>query len=392
MIGQVINITGIQPGSIKAQEAESLLKLLPAENSVVEVSVLDKPGKGVYKLLIEGNVFQSKLPIGANIGETLIAKVISVNPFTLALDNIFPAKMLNNSSIAAVLAKLGLAETEVSVKVLKTFLSEQKPLVKSKLKKIIDLLEKEGIKLDDQQLSLFIQILFPDENKGTFLNKSFAKLFRYPAEDLAAEVLNSVKRLNKMGVPEELISQVNRALVMDMAEGENPDAIALKEKTSPKQEGFFGTLSEMESLSESAKKELSALEEILVRFNMLRACYYRTGVYPGFVIVRSGDELELVEYRLEKGGMQSGQGVHKIKLEMNPGALGKVTIEGFLSGSSLNAVFRSSEETIEKLASNKEELLQSLGRINIQPHLNFGNAEKVSENAVNGVRQINVRL
>lgn len=391
MIGQVINITGLQLSSLMASEAELVPKLLPAENSVVEVSVLEK-SNGNYKLLIEGNVFQAKLPVSVNAGETLIAKVTGLNPFTLSLDRIFSAKMLNESSIALVLSKLGITETEISSKVLKAFLKEEKPVVKSKLKKIIELLEKEDIKLDEQQLSLFIQMILTGDSRGSFLNKSFAKLFQYPVETLAEDILSSVKRLNSMGLPDGVISRINRALVLEMPQSEKLSAIELKEKSSARIEDLLSESGEMEILSENIKQELAGLKETLVRFNMLRACYARTGVYPGFIIIKSGDELEMAGYRLEDDMNEAGQKSYKIKLEMNPALLGKVTINGFLSGRNLNAAFRASEEAAGKLDLNKEELLTSLGRLNVLPRLSFGNAGRTVEVPDGIVRQVNVRV
>lgn len=396
MISQVINITGIQLSNIKAPDTEALPKLLPAENSLVEVSVLDKQGgSGSYKLLIEGNVFQSKLPISLNTGETLLAKVIGLNPFTLSLDNIFTAKMLTGSSIAQVLSKLGIAESEVSSSVIKAFLKEEKPLIKSKLKKIIDLLEKENIKLDGEQLKLFIQMVHMDEGRGPSTKKSFARMFEYSAETLAGEVFNSVKRLNSMGLSDEIISLVNRTLILEIPEEGSLSAMELKDKASAHLEEalsqFAGTA---EAPPEgSLKMELLTLKETLLRYNMLKACYEKTGVYPGFIIVKSEGELELVEFRLERDPKEQGQKSHKIKLELNPSSLGKVTLSGFLSGQTFSAAFGAKDETSKLLEADKQDLLEALGRINLLPRLSFAEAPGASEAASNGnMRQINVRV
>ncbi|HEX2866351.1 MAG TPA: flagellar hook-length control protein FliK [Ignavibacteriales bacterium] len=394
MIPQVINITGIQLSSIRPSDAEALPKLLPAENSLVEVSVLDKPQGGSYKLLIEGNVFQSKLPISINIGETLIAKVIGLNPFTLSLDNIFTAKMLSGSNIALVLSKLGLSESEVSLKVVKAFLKEDKPLVKSKLKKIIDLLEKENIKLDDEQLSLFIQMLHMDEAGGSRLKKSFARMFEYPVSTLAGEVFNSVKRLNTMGLGDEAVSQINRALVMEIPEEGSPSAMELKEKISVRLEEVLKPFAEVEAPSggDSLKREIFILKEALLRYNMLRACHEKTGIYPGFIIVKSEGDLELVEFRLESDTKEQSQNFHRIKLEMNPRSLGKITMSGFLSGQNFSATFSAKDETAEELEDGKQDLLDALGRLNLLPRLSFGEVSGREAVSNTGMRQINVRV
>lgn len=388
MIGQVINVTGIQLNSLKATDAGATPKLLPAENSLVEVSVLDK-SNGNYKLLIEGSVFQSKLPVSLNTGEALLAKVISVNPFTLSLDKIFTAKMLTEGNLALVLSKLGIAETEASSKVLKAFLKEEKPLVKSKLKKVIEMLEHEDVKLSEEMLSLFIQMIHMDEGRGSFSNKSFVKVFQYPLETLSGEILDSVKRLNKMGIPEEVLLGINKALVLD---GESFSALEVKEKSQCKAGDMLDELNRAGNIGEKARQEISGLREILIRFNMLRACYMKAGVYPGFILINTGDEIEMAEYRLESEPDGKGQKSYRIKLDMNPGLLGKVAVKGFLSGQNISAAFGASDVAVKELEEEKESLLMALGRLNLVPRLNFGNQSQASEASGVNVRQINVRV
>lgn len=388
MIGQVINVTGIQLDSLKALDAGANPKLLPAENSLVEVSVLDK-SNGNYRLLIEGNVFQSKLPVNVNVGEALIARVIGSNPFTLSLDRIFSAKMLSGSNIALVLSKLGIEETGISQQVLKAFLKEEKPLVKSKLKKVIEMLEHEDVKLSEEMLSLLIQMLHMEENRGSFQKKSYVKLFQYPLETLSEEILSSLRRLNKMGVPEEALLRINKAL---MLEGEDFSALEVKEKSAARAEDILDEV-KAGAFSEGMRQEISGLKEILTRFNMLRACYMKAGVYPGFIIIKSGDEIEMAEYRLESESDGKGQKSYRIKLDMEPGLLGKVAIKGFLSGQNLNASFSASEESVKDLEEEKESLLFSLGRLNLTPRISFGNPGKTGGDAPGEIiRQINVRV
>jgi len=62
-------------------------QLYPSKNSIVNVQVLDKIGP-VFKILVNGSLFQSKLPIELGINDEFLAKVISENPFILAL-NVF---------------------------------------------------------------------------------------------------------------------------------------------------------------------------------------------------------------------------------------------------------------------------------------------------------------
>ncbi|MGE5438699.1 MAG: flagellar hook-length control protein FliK, partial [Bacteroidota bacterium] len=279
--------------------------------------------------------------------------------------------------------------TEVSSSVIKAFLKEEKPLVKSKLKKVIEMLEHEGTKLPEEMLSLLIEMFHIDEGRGSFSKKSFVKIFQYPLETLSAEILDSVKRLNKMGIAEEALFGINKALLL---EAESFSALELKEKSQGRILDALDEFNKSGSFSDKVKQEISGLKETLIRFNMLRACYIKTGIYPGFILIKRDDEIEMAEYRFDAESDGKGQKSYRIKLDMNPDLLGKVAIKGFLSGQNMSASFGASEEAVKDLEKEKESLLMALGRLNLVPRLSFGNHAQADEASGVNVRQINVRV
>ena len=83
---------------------------MPEENSLVLVKVLEKLN-GSYKLLVDGSVFQSSLPFVVGGEEEFLAKVISLQPFTLQADGLAALKHGMPGALSVLLQKLGLPET-----------------------------------------------------------------------------------------------------------------------------------------------------------------------------------------------------------------------------------------------------------------------------------------
>ncbi|MGE5399261.1 MAG: hypothetical protein ACM3S2_02595 [Ignavibacteriales bacterium] len=393
MVPQVINITGIQLDSLKAAGTEAAAKPLPANNSVVEITVLDK-SENNYRLLIEGSVFQAKLPVNVNTGEALIARVINTNPFTLSLDNLVAAKNLGGNVVSYIISKLHLMDTETSNKVVKAFISGKKPLVKSKLNKVIDLLEKENIKLDDQQLNFFIQVLHTDERSNEFINRSVAVLCQHSIGSLTDEIYQIVRKINSLNGSEELKAKVNETLVLDITDAKNIDPISIKKKAA-QSEKYAGILGMEEHNSGNANdKDLEDLKQILIRYNLLRSCYNKTGIYPGFVILKNEQALDLFEFEFEKRDQSHEAHSHKLEFSMSPEMLGTVEVDGFMAGINLNAVVSAERSALNDLEENKQQLISGLGSRNLIPRIYFEELlQGQKRQAVQDGRQsINVRL
>jgi hypothetical protein len=98
----------------------------------------------------------------------------------------------------------------------------------------------------------------------------------------------------------------------------------------------------------------------------------RIGISPEFVIVRDGDQFNLLEYEIKKTNPGEKPGIYHFKLEMCPDQLGLVSIKGFLAGNAFQSTFFASEKICTVFAYNKESITEKLQKeFNIRTNLNF---------------------
>lgn len=369
------NITGFQLDQLKPAEGTQIGKPLPASNSVVEINVLGKSDSGNYRLLIAGNFFQSSLPINVLPGEILLARVIGTNPFTLSLGNLMTAKGITQGTIAMLLSKLNLGKSENAGKLLKILLSSKKPVVKSKLEKLINMLENENIKLNDQQLNFLMQVLGSTDTSYKYLNKSYAGLFQHEIEDVHNEIFECVKNLSNSNIPDGLRSLINKSLILNLTDEDGVvNAIGIKGKSNLSAD-LTSLLNEMANdskVSEVVKSKTEILKDALIRNNLIRANYQKIGLYSEFIILYTDNKFELFKYQIHKKNDGQFSTSFGFELNMKPEQLGQITIDGYLSGNNLNVDFEASDEVLGFLESGKDSLVESLTKgVKINPNINF---------------------
>lgn len=268
MLGELIGLNNIRLEPLKSYDAAALIKNLPKVNSFVEINVLEKIGD-IYKILIEGKLFQSTLNVKLNVNDAVIAKVISHEPFTVSLDNLVQAKNLNESAVTLFLNKLNLPHTENSVKALLAFIRADKPLVKEKLMKLIEILDNPDFEDSDSTLEMLVKILSASEERLPLFSKNFIRNFQRPIEKLISETFELVKSLNRENLPKEIIEKLNSYLVLDM-DGMDSEAISAllkngKELLKEIEKIIFDGLNKG-GLPKEQIAELKNLKDLLERF------------------------------------------------------------------------------------------------------------------------------
>lgn len=388
MIGQVTNIAGADLQILKPADAGSSVKALPVKNSIVAITVLDKSGSSV-KLLVEGSVFLAKLPVSLQTGESLLARVMNLQPFTLSLDSLLQLKNINEGAIAALLGKLQLPESAVSSKVLKAFLASGRPVPKSKLQKLIDLIENEGLQLDDRQMAFLVHVVSTGgEAAYQSLNESSIHIFTNSASSLQEKILSTVEDLHKSSLSGEDIESIESLLTYDISEGSFPGAKELKEAE-------LNTARCIDLIEEMKKRvyssgSLSLLTELqtgLTEYVIFKSYSASAGIIPGFMILKSEEGMELLSYRFDKA-----ENTYRIDLNMQPDLLGAVSLSGFMNDSSLNATFNSGSKAAELMESEKESLTLRLKESpGIISRLSF-NSASVNAQTPSEMRTVNVRV
>ncbi|MDP4172798.1 MAG: hypothetical protein Q8933_02410 [Bacteroidota bacterium] len=365
MISLTQNIAGLQQlDSLKPSVVTVIGKALPAVNSFVEISVLGK-SSNIFRLLIDGNVFQSKLPVNLLAGESFLAKVISTDPFTLSLDNLLSLSNLSELKIAQLLSKLNIKASPLSDQLFKAFVSARKVIVKSRFEKLLDIIEKNNLKLDDSQLQFLINVLDTNENSYENLSESFVSTFKHSSAALSEEILNcATDLLGSHQMPEELKTKVKDALLIrqNLSEEESvSELLMVFRKRTKLQAELIQSLNEAlhsGALNESVGKNVFRMIDLLTRYIFLKANNCKVGIYNDFFIAETEDGLQIFEYSVEKPSFTNeSYGFH---LKMKPDLLGQIQIDGYFSGNNLFTTFISSDNTAESLKSLSGELVEKI--------------------------------
>jgi len=195
MIGRIENINS-SIGEVKIV-ASRVRKNLPQLNSLVKIEVLEKL-KSNYKILVDGELYQSKLPIKANSGEIMLAQLVNMNPLTLRLDSFIGSQMLSDGMAGLILKSLGLGKTEIAEKLILELLKSKKHPSKEKIKQFVDFAGSSLTSLDELQFSLLAAIIWDDKsyNSGSEKRAVFSSIFDISFWDLAEQIFQTVLFLN----------------------------------------------------------------------------------------------------------------------------------------------------------------------------------------------------
>lgn len=316
MISAISNIANTSAGTININ-AGSAVSNLPAVNSTALLNVIEKINSS-YKVLINGKVFQTQLPINAEKGDDILARVIQQNPFTLALDR-FENLLVDVNAVLSLLEKLQISRTVLSEKILKLVAAGKKAITKSKLEKIINYIEKSGVEFDESRLVLLINLIWDNSNE-TYqeIANSYHKIFDISFEKLSAEIYESLLRLNRLNLPEQIYLKINEAMIFDYEnEAHQFNLVSVGDKSDE----FLALAriiegeTERNQLAASALSELEYMQSLLIKYILQKAIYNKYNIYPEFVIIKFKSRLELINYQYEKGANGNGD---SYKLFINP--------------------------------------------------------------------------
>lgn len=316
MISAISNIANTSAGTININ-AGSAVSNLPAVNSTALLNVIEKINSS-YKVLINGKVFQTQLPINAEKGDDILARVIQQSPFTLALDR-FENLLVDPNAVLSLLEKLQISRTVLSEKILKLAAAGRKAITKSKLEKIINYIEKSGVEFDESRLVLLINLIWDNSNE-TYqeITNSYHRIFDISFEKLSAEIYESLLRLNRLNLPEQIYLKINEAMIFDYEnEAHQFNLVSVGDKSDE----FLALArviegeTERNQLAASALYELEHMQSLLIKYILQKAIYNKYNIYPEFVIIKFKSRLELINYQYEKGANGNGD---SYKLFINP--------------------------------------------------------------------------
>lgn len=286
------------------------VRALPSVNSIVNVNVLDKIS-GNYKILVGGTLFQSKLPFNAEIGDQLIAKVLTHKPFTLGIDNLSKMKGFEISMLPGMLAKLELKNDAISKLVLKKVMGSNKPIVKAKVKRVIEYLENSDLIIDELTIGLLINIVWNESfESGEEALGSFYKIFDISFEELSQAIYSSLKNLNA-SVPDEVITKsINTVLLFDpSAVGAKQNLIPIKDKSKEFVQlvKMIGEAENSSSLLYSVSKEFHTLKLLMLKYVLQKSVFSRFDIHPEFTIINAKEGFHLINYKIDRINNNNGE-------------------------------------------------------------------------------------
>lgn len=368
MLDQVVNIAGLKSFTALSSSEQASIPL-PAKNSVVNLSVLEKIGSE-YKILINGKVFQAMLPVNVKQGDLMLGVVLNNNPMVLNLVNILNIKSLTIENLTMLLSKLGLKKTDNNISLLKAFIINKKPILKNQLDKFAEIIEELDFQFDEFQLNYIIQVFTNEQNFKSF-DKNTAEYFRYPLSSIINEIYSviadgsqketSIDQIGSMLSIEPNKETLEKGILTALINSDKLIAVWIKENKN--------------NSSAKVQKLVSLFSRYLVQKDFLR----REGIYPGFVILKKNDGNELVEYKLEKGSRDDGSVHYLLNVGMRSYELGDIVIDGLLSKSNLSLNFNVEEKKKkyfeEEFDGLKEGLIKNLGLISF---ININSGSKIS--------------
>lgn len=339
MISAVSNITSMTAGTININ-AGTAISNLPAVNSTALLNILEKFNNN-YKVLINGKVFQTQLPVNAEKGDEILAKVLQQYPFTLALDKFDNLLNAESGALILLLDKLQLSKTALSEKILRYVIANKKSLTKSKLEKLINYVEKAGIDFDESQIVLLINLIWDNSNEGfKDVANSYHKIFDMSFEKLSSEIFESLLRLNRLNLPQEIYLKINEAMIFDYEnEAHQFNLVSVGDKSDE----FLSLARTIEAeiekniLIESSIQELEVIQSLMIKYILQKSIYNKYNIYPEFVVVKFRSRLELINYKFEKSTV-SKDDTYRIFINPDQGRFENTAIQAMMNSSKLFGV------------------------------------------------------
>lgn len=353
-------------------------QLYPSKNLIVNVRVLDKIGP-VFKILVNGSLFQSKLPIGLGINDEFLAKVISENPFILAL-NVFDE---NESGLLFIteflLSEIKFELTESIKKALLIILENKKALIKKKLKKLINQLKNINRELNEIEIGLLINLIW--ESNEDYSEELFGKkdnVFNISFEKLAESIYETFIDLQNEKIPQDIKNLLNSTLVLNLDE---QDKVTQSFVLSNKSNRFLKIIKLIDFYNEVRDpyhRTAVNLETLLLKYILQKAVYGKFNIQPEFAILKKETNYELLIFTVEQIDNKLNKNSIRITCNTIIETFGNIFWELYLTSDSINGeisirpeVKEQCEIRIQNFNQGVNQLLKMFSSIEIKNAKNY---------------------
>ncbi len=326
-ITNIINyddLTGIRhPGN---------LSLMPKTNTLVSLELIERLDKGV-KVLINGKLFIAIIDEPVPLKEELLAWVTSANKLSLSLN--FEKQLANNKDklLKEIIAKLKLPNDISNKPVIERIIKEKKPIIKSKVIQLIELVKSMNIDFDRNQFILLVNIVWNNStDENNFAKDIVENLFAEPFEDVCKKVVASLKELLFANITPFIINEINNKLVYN--EEEN-NSIALQSKTD-------SIITIIKSLNNYLEFNKPANNKLLLekfieygsKYILQKMILEEYSFYSDFIAVKHNNDIAtiMVEIKKTNSGSNNHSYTLKFKYKNKPLAFDGLVKDYFLIG------------------------------------------------------------
>lgn len=345
--------TVVRPGSVNSPAEQNPQQMrVPAEGKLVLLQVLERTGE-MFKVLINGSVFTTALPVNAKNGDRFAAKVLLSNPLTLDLNTGAGLKIADTS---ALLSLLGLDETEFSSALTGKLIEEGMPLSQEKISQYSSFMQREQLKTNEQVMMLLASMYKQEGVDPELFNKKPLQLFAEMPETIVENLYRIIRDLNSSS--NSRVQAVLGSLIV-----ESP---AIKEAFAS--ETYAGVVMYLDTLSgtEVTAEEyslLTALKVTLAKFVMKCAVYAWFGLYPGCVIRKENDKPVVFYFLNSRETESSGSSYIRLRLFKAFGIETADTFSGYIKNRKVIAEYhpRNSKRVDEHKANLVKEALSVFG-------------------------------
>lgn len=335
--------------------SKSSLPNLPQENSIVTLKVVEK-FDALYKVLINGEVFQTKLPIDVNIGDFLIGKVITNNPLTIGLDNFGQLKFIDQQVLVDIIKKLGIKVSKTSLTVIEKLIVSKKTLVKSKVEDMLSLIDND-IEMLDYQIGILIGLMWnATYHKKEDLYEVTKILKEIPFDKLCNEIFLSIIRINGLNLPNSIYNAIAKVFFININEDNISNLAANKNSLIVDLILNLSGWAEQYSSLKTESDELNYLVERLIKYHLQKKIYSTFNFFPDFYIIINNKELDLVVYSYEQ--ISGSLGNKYFKTDIICGNNNKY--KGSIDGVFINTGFAGKMNIIDSVTTDKLSIFDNL--------------------------------
>ncbi len=287
--------------------------LMPKTNTLVSLELIERLDKGV-KVLIDGKLFIAIIDEIVPLKEELLAWVTSVNKFSLTLN--FEKQLAKNRDflLKEITHKLKIPYNKSTENILEKIIKEKKPLIKSKVIQLLELMDEVNVDHNKLQLMLLINIVWHNSaNENNFAKDIVNNLFNESFEDVCKQFAESTKELLFTEIPPFIIKEINNKIIFD--EGTN-NTIALGSKT----EAVIGLIKYLNDFLEINKYKANNLQIVKFikfgsRYILQKLVLQEYNYYPDFIIAKRNNDLALIMVEIKKYLINNSKPVYNLKFK-----------------------------------------------------------------------------